>query len=221
MRNDERSEELSNRNLKQMEEFYIESNVHKSVIYKIKTRTDYEAQMIFIYKILNETNKNLINEENILSYYYKIKDELIDFIINERNILSCYYKIKDEDILFINLANYNIHDNWKNTIKEMKYSLLKPWYNTDAIRDQFNRIIQYINLKIPNFVDVLKSRNPKFFKECLINEYFNIKTIRNYNNLDYKYKFEITNQNTFISIERILKKVKNTKYWHIWRIFLF
>lgn len=137
-----------------MYEFHIFSYVNDDDI-KIKTHSWYEAQIIFIYKFLKDINdgvKNLhkyyINVENILCHYYYIKNKDIPFIKYECN-------------KFYNAWNIAICINWKdniNIIYEIKESYYKQ-YVCD--------IMKYVNLKIPNFVDKLKSKDPKFFKECI------------------------------------------------------
>ena len=197
MRNDERSEELSNRNLKQMEYFTFELNTKNSQKYiSIKAKSNFEAHLILLKIVSKNVSRYLpyFNLYNILEKYYKINTKY------SYNIIIQY----DEYILAD--WQYVTH-----SIMKYEHELVRDFPKLYSSRYDSEFIKKELKVNTPSFLNKFKFDNISFMKECLKQKYFNIIHVNN------TYKTEIT----YIAIKRILKIIKNTKYWHIRRLIIY
>ena len=151
---------------------------------------------------------NSVFEAKLKFIYTSLLTGLDDELIVIKNVLTHYYGIDKKYIAIMNcILNVSILYYWhniKSVILDNPYLLKK--YGFDELRD----LTYHINTKIPSFMNIIKLKDKRKIRDLINHNCFDISA--------YKYKsIPIV---TFISINRILKKIKNNNYWHIWRLIL-
>ena len=183
-----------------------------SDIILINVKSKYEAKLI-LFKIIGRSYDRYsyaMNISNILEKYYNIKKSYIKSmmkLISDDDVLNNTWDHLYRDILehyetWIFNGNRDISYRMKSDLKFLKKEL-------------------YSNKK--SFSYKIKNHDVKFVNECLKNKYLNVDTYDNVFLITHRhelseiitYKCEIT----IVAIKRILKKVKNTPYWYILRMF--
>ena len=127
-----------------------------------------------------------------------------------KSILRKYYKTNE---LYINLVyaavdDYKILNNWRYIEDNIKEEERLQYVNT-ILNLYSHNVKKELNLNKRSFMDEFRNFDEKFlnfvYKE-------NLTTIK-IEEVPHYYKL------TFVAIKRILKTIKNTKYWYILRLF--
>ena len=195
MNNNERSQ----RNLKQIEYnkgYYLDTTYWVDTI---KANSDFEARIIFLYRhmhydVLNDSIMSIVyscNVTNILKHYYKIDKQYIDTVESHLQPIEiiCYWR--------------------KEYFVEQK---AKSVNGSNIVFYTF--LISNIKHSTLSFLDMLRLKDRKFIKQMMKLKCFNIRVF----DIDYQ-EWGVISTVTFVAINRILKKIRNTLYWHILRLF--
>ena len=130
------------------------------------------------------------------------------YILNRAIVLTQYYRVESKYIQYLDLVpNHYFVKRWYEIDKIIK-SFMEDITDQEQIK-MLNELLGKINLKIPSIIDFIKLKNEKIIKNMIIKGYFHLNA----------YKYVLQPKLTHISIERIFKRIRNTNYWHIWRLF--
>ena len=170
------------------------------------------------YKIYEINAYSLVEAKLILIYHiwHDLDDATLGIICDNEEIIKKYYGIKQQHVKYFMIYNLLILP-WKDSIITIKK--IQKYYS--VFNDNIENIESYINLNIPSFAHMFKSRNPKFIIKCIMRNY--IKFNKNVKETPWwlmgsLYANEYIHHNTFISNMRVLNKIRNNNYWHIWRL---
>ena len=175
-------------------------------------KNKYEAELI-LFKIIGRNFDRYLyaaNKSNILEKYYGIKKSYIKFMemyLTDENILNNTW-----NYLYENIPKYYELHNFDDDSKILYHM------KSDS---EFLKKELHSNKK--SFLNKIKNYDIKFVNECLKNKYLNINIYDNISLIGDKHGLpKITTHKceiTIAAIKRILKKVKNTPYWNILRVF--
>ena len=161
---------------------------------KIQAYSLFEAKINFIkekFCIIPVIHQyNASNRDNILKYYYKVNHIYIPYLT--------FAPISD--LLY----------SWNAVAASLKSISI----DFKIPKQMLDEISHNINWTIPSLIWTIRkcyeTKNDKFIAYLITRNCFNIKA----------YKNTFIPPLTFVTIKMIFKKIRNTNYWHIWRLFL-
>lgn len=162
----------------------------REIVVNISANSEFEAIVIFLYNKFSHS----------IEY-----SRSISYACNTKNILKYYYKLEEKYIDYeikYHMSPVDIVCYW---VDDGKYS---P-------KQRLSKILPNMDIfKIPSFISMLRIKNKKFIKHAIHSQFFNIKICQ----LMSKSVLTPITKITFITINRILKKISNTQYWYILRM---